>query len=175
MAESDGETKVCPQCAEEVRSAATRCRFCGYDFEGAQEGEEQKKRSIPAAWFLVGAVLITGLLVAGAVVWASNRSKSSDEPKPAATFHITGTLTAPECGGGYEITFANVEVRDQNDKLIGSTTTGGNEGSGRCSVSFETVVPKATFYQFTIGSHGGPAYTFEEMQDQDWNLDLSLS
>ena len=28
-----GETKVCPDCAETVRAAARKCRFCGWQFE----------------------------------------------------------------------------------------------------------------------------------------------
>ena len=29
-----GEVKVCPRCAETVKTAAVKCRFCGYDFPG---------------------------------------------------------------------------------------------------------------------------------------------
>jgi hypothetical protein len=28
-----GETKVCPDCAEDVKAAAIKCRFCGHSFE----------------------------------------------------------------------------------------------------------------------------------------------
>jgi hypothetical protein len=27
------ETKLCPDCAETVKAAARKCRFCGYEFE----------------------------------------------------------------------------------------------------------------------------------------------
>jgi hypothetical protein len=78
---------------------------------------------------------------------------------------LTGTITAPECGGGYEIENANVDVRDQNDTLIGATTTGLDQGTGSgCTTSFSLQVPKATFYQAKIGTLGGPSYTFAELQ-----------
>lgn len=31
------ETKTCPECAEEVKAAARKCRFCGYRFEPEPE------------------------------------------------------------------------------------------------------------------------------------------
>src|SRR5205809_7852643 len=33
--------KTCPDCAEEVRSAARKCRFCGYLFEPADKPGER--------------------------------------------------------------------------------------------------------------------------------------
>lgn len=33
LAVADGGSKSCPECAEQVRAAARKCRFCGYRFE----------------------------------------------------------------------------------------------------------------------------------------------
>ncbi|HEY2353371.1 MAG TPA: DUF4190 domain-containing protein [Gaiellaceae bacterium] len=35
MTEVTDDTKVCPRCAERIKSAAVVCRFCGYDYEAA--------------------------------------------------------------------------------------------------------------------------------------------
>jgi hypothetical protein len=51
-----------------------------------------------------------------------------------------------------------------------------DSGSGPgCTVNFRvTDVPKASFYQITIGTHGGPSYIYSDMMAAGWNLDLSL-
>jgi hypothetical protein len=52
---------------------------------------------------------------------------------------LTGLLAANECGGYTQISAASVEVRDENDKLIGSTTATPNVGPHlgySCSVKF---------------------------------------
>ena len=33
---SPGDTRLCPECAETIKAAAIRCRFCGYRFAGAR-------------------------------------------------------------------------------------------------------------------------------------------
>ena len=40
-AEAAGDTKVCPECAETVKAAAKKCRFCGYRFDGETEQVNQ--------------------------------------------------------------------------------------------------------------------------------------
>jgi hypothetical protein len=122
-------------------------------------------------------IVLAGIAVAVAVVLTSNKGNPSDEPKPERMYDLQGTLSAPECGSGYEITNTSVEIRDQNDRLIGATTTSGDVssvGAIQFEVEFATEVPKANFYSIKIGTHGGPAYSFEEMEQNDWDVDLSL-
>jgi hypothetical protein len=169
--------KRCPKCAEEIKIEAEICRFCGYDLVNSifVSKADTPRRASRSLQMIGAAILVAALVVTGGIVWASNRSKSSDEPNPAKTYSMEGTLSADDCGGGYEIEYASVDVRDQNDKLIGSATTSGDTGSGfGCEVDFDVEVPKATYYQVTVGTHGGPSYSFEELQAQNWRLDLTL-
>ena len=93
------------------------------------------------------------------------------------THTLNGILTAPACGGGYAIENANVELRDQSNKLIGSTVTGSRwvSLSDECKVDFRIEdVPRSDFYQLTVGTHGPPSYTYEDLTAQDWSISLSL-
>ncbi len=168
-------TKECPRCAEKVQSGAKVCRYCNHEFIPVTP--RTLFAGLPrTAMLLIAAILLAGGGIGWAVLSAADKSKSSAEPKQDAIFAVQGSLTAPECGGGHDIEFATVEVRDQSGKLIGSSTTSGNNSNGSygCSVSFDVEVPKATFYQTEIGTHGGPSYSFEEMEGLQWQLDLSL-
>jgi uncharacterized protein (DUF58 family) len=55
--EVEGPTKICPQCAENVRAAAKICRFCRHEFAVA---EETAPRGLPAlgSGFVVGAKVV---------------------------------------------------------------------------------------------------------------------
>jgi hypothetical protein len=112
-----------------------------------------------------------GMLV---VLAACSSGKSFSEISHSHT--ITGTLSAPQCGGGYDIINANVEVRNENDTLIGSATTVKKaDVGGQCTVGFTIPeVPQAKFYSIKIGSHSGPNYSFDQMQQNNWTVDLSL-
>jgi hypothetical protein len=117
------------------------------------------------------------VLVAVGVVAALTLLGGSDSAVQLPARHdMTGTLTASECGGGYDIEFASVSVRNEADKLIGSGSTGANKSTiGSCEVTFTVEdVPRADFYQVEIGSHGGPSYSYGEMQQANWDLQLSL-
>ncbi len=168
------DTKQCPHCAETIRAEAKVCRFCGRELSGTS-GKGPFLGLSKTTLVIIASALVAAGAIAWAILAAADKSKSSAEPEPNTTFTIDGTLTASECGGGYEIEFASVEVRDQNDKLIGSSTTSGDESSRLgCVVTFEVEVPKASFYQVQIGTHGGPSYSFKEMEAVDWQMDLSL-
>jgi hypothetical protein len=123
--------------------------------------ETKEHRKVPMGPVVVGAVILVALV--GFFVL---------RPKH---YTINGSLTAPECGGGYEMENASAEVRDQDNKLIGSTTTGlDDRGAAQCTVTFVVDVPKADYYQLKVGTHGAPSYSFAEMRSMDWQLNLSL-
>jgi hypothetical protein len=70
---------------------------------------------------------------------------------------------------------AFVEIRNQSNDLIGSGSTGSDSVGDQCRVAFTIEdLPKADFYQVKIGTHGGPSYTYDELQSHDWELNLSL-
>lgn len=53
------DEKICPMCAETVKSAAVRCRFCNYDFTGrsqiiAAAPTKDDRPGIAVGWVLAG-------------------------------------------------------------------------------------------------------------------------
>jgi hypothetical protein len=98
----------------------------------------------------------------------------------AKPYTIHGSLTASECDGGYDIERANVLVRDGHNRVrgVGTTSLDVNDSANNfdkpCKVTFKIGVPKLPFYQISIGSHGGPTYTFNEMVRHNWHITLSL-
>jgi hypothetical protein len=122
-----------------------------------------------------------------------------------ATFTLHGTLQADDCASGSNIENASVEVKNENNKLIGNTTTslnqfgplkpGDDTAANRaylkaqdparrnsllaimayCKVSWAAEVQRAQRYQIKIGTHEGPVYTFDQLQKLNWHLDLNLN
>jgi len=63
------DEKTCPKCAETVKSAATVCRFCQYDFKmGSSHGGAKRFGEV---CFLVGVVLAAAgfFLLGPLVMW----------------------------------------------------------------------------------------------------------
>ena len=126
------------------------------------------------------ATLVVGgtLLVAcGAPADETDGGSGSSEPVETPEGNtLTGSFEAPECGGGYDIKFAPVEVRDEGEKLIGSSTTRFDTFAGAgCVVTFTIQrLPEADFYQIEIGTHGGPSYTFQELEAANWDIEVTL-
>jgi hypothetical protein len=165
----------CPVCGARVVEAVSE------DSLTSAEGSSREPEDVVAgeSWYrsmrlivalLAALVIMVAIAVGSFVVLPAVRGVSRHT--------LTGTLSAPQCGGGYSITNANIEVKDQAGKLIGAGTTGSNNGlasAGGCEVSFVIDnLPKANFYQVTIGTHGGPSYTYDELAALHWQLDLSL-
>jgi hypothetical protein len=48
VAEPETKSKLCPDCAEEVKEAANVCRFCGYRFDGDARGQIDSSPPIEA-------------------------------------------------------------------------------------------------------------------------------
>lgn len=120
--------------------------------------------------------LFLGVGIIGLLGWLVLSSRGGTSGPLAETHDIKGSLTASECGGGFDIEGAAVEIRDEKDKLIGAGSTSFDQGSGvGCRVTFTIPdVPKASFYQVNIGTHGGPSYSYSEMKANGWTLTLSL-
>jgi hypothetical protein len=129
-------------------------------------------------------MVIAGVVVVGGIIAAipSGPDETDGESGSSASVEtpegntLTGSFEAPECGGGYDIKFAPVEVRDEGDKLIGSSRTRFDTFVGaRCVVTFTIQrLPEADFYQIEIGTHGGPSYTFQELEAANWEIEVTL-
>lgn len=110
------------------------------------------------------------LLVAAAAFLIATNSK---------TAHVmSGVVTAPTCTSGYNLTGAQVEVRDENNKLIGTATTGSDLAAGvlsACVVMFKVQgLPDAKFYALRVGTHGAPDYTETDLTSRGWKISLNL-
>jgi hypothetical protein len=129
---------------------------------------------------------IGALVVGGLVALAVSITDDDDEDELDQTIEedaddfndrlVTGTLVAPECGGGYDTEFANVTIRNERDEIIGAgNTSAGDLSVAGCEVTFAIPVDSdATFYSIRIGTHGGPTYSREEMELLKFNLSLEL-
>lgn len=81
------EEKLCPQCAETVKSGAKVCRYCGHKFEGdesaasaiAVSGTSKTKKGC-----LIAVAVLVGLIVLGAILGDPDASDHSGDESAAA-------------------------------------------------------------------------------------------
>lgn len=78
-------------------------------------------------------------------------------------------------------TGANVVILDGSGNTLATTHLELKEGftatgvsSNICEFSFTVEVPRASFYTVKIGRRGAPTYSFQEMEQNDWKIDLSI-
>jgi len=126
---------------------------------------------------IAGAVLVLSLTTAGSLLVLSRRhgATPTSTPLPHGAHRLVGSISAPECGGGYAIDAATVIVRDDHGAIIGTATTRDAAMNGdRCLANFGMDLPKARFYQIRIGSHDGPVWSYDDLQGHDWAVFLRL-
>jgi hypothetical protein len=175
-------SQFCPTCGISLvdddagDSTAERPNHLGADTEtgfGAVPPQSRRRKPTLLIVAVVAALVIAAGVVIGGGLLLVAPSIFSDEQENT----LRGQLRAPECGGGYAIENASVEVRDENGTLIGSGFTSSDQitAGSACRVDFQVDdIPKADFYQVKIGTHGGPSYTYEQLSSQDWFLSLTL-
>ena len=92
-------------------------------------------------------------------------------------YPIAGSVSVPDCGS-YPVANTAVKVRGDDGALIGSTTTS-LEAVGAparyCVMTFAVSVPAAGIYQFKIGDHWTPPYSFAEIEGAAWEVVLCTS
>lgn len=160
-----------------------------------------KTRNGERAVIATGTFLLTSFLWFGAGIGSRNLQASSDLKVPSFTIMkptahmLTGSITlidsdlggnADNCygTGGYDDIRESmtVTVRDGAGKIlaVGDTDAGKAPGSAdffvQCVFEFQVDgIPPSDFYSVEVGRRGELNYSFEEMEESDWTVSLSMS
>ena len=80
--------------------------------------------------------------------------------------------------GGYDDLYVGAEVRvtDESGALLGLGQLEDAPSDRLCEFTFTVEVPRASFYMVAAGHAGreGPSFSFDEMVESDWVVDLSM-
>ena len=194
-APAEPETQhFCSSCGVPRVGDGKFCSSCGHPLDepsAAAPGSPAATHSVAAArpWWrnpavvIVGAVVVLGLLVLGAVKLAGSKGHTvtgslaltslSNVSFSGGTCHGTGGYDDLTGGG-------QVVIKDGSGASIavGHLENGvAMSNIGTCMFSFTvTGVPDADIYEVTAGSskRGGPQYSKSDMEKANWNVELSI-
>ncbi len=107
-------TKVCPRCAERVKTAARVCRYCGHEFDGdhgesPNDARTAMKTDIVDTGsrrrpYLIGAMVLAAILLVVVIGWAMSPTIRDDATKPSVTIGRTlDASPAPAAPAGPEL------------------------------------------------------------------------
>jgi hypothetical protein len=110
---------------------------------------------------------------------ACSGSPSDSKGSQPITHTLAGRLVAPECAGGYDVEQAQIVLHNETNDIIGTATTSqdllATRISGPCVVTFLILkVPVAKFYTLEVGTHAGPAWSYRELAQENFDADLTL-
>lgn len=103
------DEKVCPRCAETVKSAAAVCRFCNYEFGAPSQSlrsvtpevPKKKSRFMVGCLWVVGVVFVLGIIgnIIGPPKDTATTSEAADKDAPETA---DVQVTAVELAAAYE-------------------------------------------------------------------------
>jgi hypothetical protein len=73
-------TKLCPDCAEDVRASADVCRFCGHAFRGGRAWRAHAAKRLVV-------VTVVALLFAAGVLWGMEQVWRNEGRKACENLH----------------------------------------------------------------------------------------
>lgn len=98
---TEPSTKICPECAEEVKSAAVVCRFCGYNFASKQPSSNDSKTSSGSAgtaanqtrMLILGGIVLV-IAVVAVMAFVSSGKEGDTDGSPTGGGVVTDELHA---------------------------------------------------------------------------------